>query len=176
MKIERLEILDKISDIEDKHCSICTIDTSKDNKYCYTECSYGLEIRELGKQLESQDKEKIKETLNKGKDMTIKDVKMLLNKGVPREKVARNIGIRSNANTKKWFDSVVGKVEEYKPKRQKPFKRRKGRYDIAKGIIEANQDKKRKQIVDLIISGTGSSQGIAYSYIRRYENEKTGGN
>src|SRR5690625_7021888 len=101
--------------------------------------------------------------------MKIKDVKMLLNKGVSRVKIAKKIGIKSNNDTKGWFESAIGKVDDFIVEGKAP---KSERYKKAKEIINTNPGLERKEIASMIMRGIGASSSMAYSYIRSYENEK----
>src|SRR5690625_1592777 len=104
--IDRLKILAKIDDIENMHCSICTVDVRKSNEYCYTKCEQGLEIRTLGDQLLSSDAKRIEQTLARGKEMTTKEIRFLLSKEVTRKEIARAVGIRTQSQVKPFFDNI----------------------------------------------------------------------
>lgn len=95
---KRLETLSKIDELEAKHCKGCKLITRKGkvDSYCVTRCKIGAELKQLGNQLLGSRDEKIKETLKKGKDITTNDVVYLVNNGVSRKKIIRELKINSN--------------------------------------------------------------------------------
>lgn len=98
----RLEIINQIGDLEDKHCNGCkeiekfNSSSSDRHKYCTTHCKVGIELAELGEKLLNISNEKVKQTLKKGGDMTTNDVKKLREKGVSQKEISRAIGVDNN--------------------------------------------------------------------------------
>src|SRR5690625_217519 len=88
LKEKRLKILDVINSMEKTICKPCgIIDTATCNK-----CPIGFEFQKLGDRLMQISDNKNKKLLKKGSDMTISDVKRLLNKGITRGRISKAIG------------------------------------------------------------------------------------
>ncbi len=168
--IDRLKILAKIDDIENKHCSVCTIDMSDSNKYCYTHCNYGFELRELGDELLSSDAERIEQTLAKGKDMTTNEIRFLLSKEVTRKEIAKAIGIKTQSQVKPFFDGIQP-VYTISPKKE--MKQRKPMKKVARQIIESNYHLEKRVLIKKIITELGVVPSTAYNYVNEYEKFKS---
>ncbi len=166
--IDRLKILAKIDEIENKHCSVCTIDMSDSNKYCYTHCEHGFDLRALGDELLSSDTDRIKRTLAKGKDMTTKEIRFLLSKEVTRKDIAKAIGIRTQSQIKPFFDGIqpVYAISSKEKKQRKPMKK------IARQIIESNYHLEKRVLIKKIITELGVVPSTAYNYVKEYEKFK----
>lgn len=95
----RLEIINRIGDLEDKHCNGCkeieeiSSSSSERHRYCTTHCKIGIELAELGEKLLDISNDRVKQTLKKGGDMTTSDVKKLREKGVMRKDLAKAAGV-----------------------------------------------------------------------------------
>lgn len=97
----RLKILNQISELEDKHCNGCKVieeirsSGSERFRYYNTHCEVGQELNALGSQLLDISNTKVKATLEKGEDMTLKDVLMLREKEVKQVDIARALGMHT---------------------------------------------------------------------------------
>ncbi len=95
----RLEIINRIGDLEDKHCNGCkeieeiSSSSSERHRYCTTHCKIGIELAELGEKLLDISNDRVKQTLKKGGDMTTSDVMKLREKGVMRKDLAKAAGV-----------------------------------------------------------------------------------
>ena len=95
----RLEIINRIGDLEDKHCNGCkeieeiSSSSSERHKYCTTHCKIGIELAGLGEKLLDISNDRVKQTLKKGGDMTTSDVMKLREKGVMRKDLAKAAGV-----------------------------------------------------------------------------------
>ena len=170
--IDRLKILAKIDDIENMHCSICTVDVRKSNEYCYTKCEQGLEIRTLGDQLLSSDAKRIEQTLAKGKEMTTKEIRFLLSKEVTRKEIARAVGIRTQSQVKPFFDNIQNVYDNKYGRDNKFMNRKKHRYPAkveVKQIIESNLDLENKDLIKKIAAELDVSHSAVYRYMRVYK-------
>lgn len=95
----RLEIINRIGDLEDKHCNGCkeieeiSSSSSERHKYCTTHCKIGIELAGLGEKLLDISNDRVKQTLKKGGDMTTKELLRLREKEVPQKEITKAIGI-----------------------------------------------------------------------------------
>jgi len=154
--INRLKILARIDDIEEEHCASCTIDKGSTNKYCYTKCDVGKELRSYGDQLLGNRQDKVEETLAKGKDMTTNEVKYLLDQGVTRKKIGRLIGVPTVKNAE-YFNELEGGVEMTT------------KIERARKIMQKDKDIKAKDLAEKI----DVSVNNAYVYMSKIRNEST---
>lgn len=98
--MDRRKILRRVDHLIDNHCKICPIfGTQKASQHqCTVVCEVGLELIDLGKRMESNSKEQlfIKSTLDKGRDMTTKEIKQLYDMGVPKHRITRSLKMGRN--------------------------------------------------------------------------------
>lgn len=155
--VDRLKILAKIDDIENKHCSICTIDVGNTNKYCHTKCDIGKELKSYGDQLLGNRQSKLEKILAKRKNMTTNEVKYLLEQGVTRSKLAKVIGIKDQTKVKPYFDELEGSIEMTT------------KMERAREIMQKDKDIKAKDLAEKI----DVSVNNAYVYMSKIRNEST---
>ena len=111
----RLEIINRIGDLEDKHCNGCkeieeiNSSSSERHKYCTTHCKIGVELAGLGEKLLDISNDRVKQTLKKGGDMTTSDVKKLREKGVMRKDLAKAAGVSVRVMRELEGDEKVSK-------------------------------------------------------------------
>lgn len=97
----RMEIINQISALEDKHCNGCKAieeiraTGSERSRYCNTHCEIGQELNALGSQLLDISNAKVKATLEKGDNMTLKDILKLREKEVKQVDIARALGMHT---------------------------------------------------------------------------------
>src|SRR5699024_10456241 len=111
----RLEIINRIGDLEDKHCNGCkeieeiSSSSSERHRYCTTHCKIGVELAGLGEKLLDISNDRVKQTLKKGGDMTTSDVKKLREKGVMRKDLAKAAGVSVRVMRELEGDEKVSK-------------------------------------------------------------------
>lgn len=98
--MNRLEILAKVDEIQEKHCKNCTLVESTDTRYCIRKCEIGKEIAEIGKQLLTKSDNKIQRIINKGENMTTNDILYLYDKGVPKHEIINALRIERGRGLK----------------------------------------------------------------------------
>lgn len=98
--MDRLEILAKVDEIQEKHCKNCTLVESTDTRYCIRTCAIGKEIAEIGKQLLTKSDNKIQRIINKGANMTTSDILYLYDKGTPKHIIAKTLGMKRGRGLK----------------------------------------------------------------------------
>lgn len=98
--MNRLEILAKVDEIQEKHCKNCTLVESTDTRYCIRKCEIGKEIAEIGKQLLTKSDNKIQRIINKGANMTTNDILYLYDKGVPKHEIINALRIERGRGLK----------------------------------------------------------------------------
>lgn len=110
----RRKILKKVDEIEAKHCKDCTIladvNPNTKHRYCISKCPVGSSMSRLGNQLLELSKQKAYDILAKGNQMTIKDVKYLLNKGFDQLEIGNAMEM-SNYKRNKFFAELGFKEE-----------------------------------------------------------------
>ena len=98
--MDRLEILAKVDEIQEKHCKNCTLVESTDTRYCIRKCEIGKKIAEIGKQLLTKSDNKIQRIINKGENMTTSDILYLYDKGVPKHEIINALRIERGRGLK----------------------------------------------------------------------------
>src|SRR5690625_2541538 len=91
--MDRLKILAKVDEIQEKHCKNCTLIKKNDIQYCIKKCEIGKEIAEIGKRLLTKSDNKIQRIINKGANMTTSDILYLYDKGTPKHIIAKTLGM-----------------------------------------------------------------------------------
>lgn len=91
---DRLNVLSKVDELLDNNCSLCSLKANNKHSYCMSECPVGKDLKKLGEQLLKPSQERTKAILRKGKYLTHKEIKFLLDeKNVTQREVAQAMGI-----------------------------------------------------------------------------------
>lgn len=98
----RKQALSEINRLIDNHCTKCPVfgDLNSNSHPCKTNCDIGSRLINLGKDLRSTSVKRTEEVLNKGKDMTTKEIKYLVEKGVTKREIARSLKLNHNKGMK----------------------------------------------------------------------------
>ncbi|CDQ22609.1 zinc-finger domain-containing protein [Halobacillus karajensis] len=106
----RLETLKAIDQVQEKHCSKCTLVAWMDKLETCHDCPVGKNLQELGSKL-GGDERSYQPILDKGFYMTFSDIDYLRGLGVPWDVISDHIG---------WNKSFVQKLYSDRNKALKP--------------------------------------------------------
>lgn len=98
----RKQALSEINRLIDNHCKQCPVFEHKmsNSHPCKTNCDIGSSLIKLGKDLRSTSVKRTEEVLNKGKDMTTKEIKYLVEKGVTKKEIVKSWRVNHNQGMK----------------------------------------------------------------------------
>lgn len=160
--MDRLEILAKVDEIQEKHCKNCTLVESTDTRYCIRKCEIGKKIAEIGKQLLTKSDNKIQRIINKGANMTTNDILYLYDKGVPKHEIINALRIERGRGLK-----LINQLLEARDVQngKEPIKNNKQvvRELMGKGLSAKEISEK-----------TDLSLNTAYTYMSQIRKEKNG--
>lgn len=164
----RLKILAKLDDLQDKNCSTCSVKRWNTGN-CYKHCDVGKEIKSLGEMLLQKNRNNTEKIIDKGENMTTNEVKTLLDKGMTRKKIAKIIGIPQQ-EIKEWFNQLE---QSQKKSVRKNHKNEWGKSDM-KSRFQKTVDllKKNKDITpDQVSEKLGITKTTASNYLSKARTE-----
>lgn len=103
--MDRRSILRKVDKLIDNNCRVCPLYGQQNRSHshqCTEVCEVGISLIELGREIESLSKSNIltRKILDKGPDMTTKEVKTLVDLDVPRHRISKALNLNSNSGGK----------------------------------------------------------------------------
>lgn len=110
--MNRLGVVRKIDDLQDRHCKTCTLITTSEKRkgsirHCIKHCQIGKQLQELGSQLKTRERK----TVGEKKLVLDQDsYKELSASGKTDAEISRHFGIKQatlSYHKKKWFNEAV---------------------------------------------------------------------
>lgn len=116
MKSERKVTLEQLNHLVDNFCNPCDVrqlyrgQITKIQNYCLHQCPIGEKLKSLGNHLLDISNREANNILSKGRAMTTKEVRYLINRGFSKEKINNYLNLNEN-ELKKYFEKVVRGIE-----------------------------------------------------------------